>query len=67
MLHVFSGMLLDELNTLNNIFKNLYCRANYTHNGEAKSLNFNIRNFKKFKDKIIYIILNEKPGILKAI
>ena len=60
-------MLLDiRLNTLNKYVKKfVIVEANYTHNGEAKSLNFNIRNFKKFKDKIIYIILNEKPGILK--
>ena len=60
-------MLLDiRLNTLNKYVKKfVIVEANYTHNGEAKSLNFNFKNFEKFKDKIIYIVVNEKPDNLK--
>ena len=40
--------------------------ASYTHNGNKKELNFDINKFKKFKDKIIYIIVDEQPkNILK--
>ena len=32
--------------------------SNKTHQGENKSLNFNIENFKKYKKKIIYTVAN---------
>ena len=33
----------------------LICEANYNHNGTKRDLKFNINNFPKFKEKIIYI------------
>ena len=33
----------------------------YTHKGNKKKQNFNIEDYKKFKDKIIYILINEEP------
>ena len=33
----------------------------YSHSGKKKELNFNINNFKKFKDKIIYIVIENEP------
>ena len=34
---------------------------NYTHSGKPKKLNFNINDYPKFKDKIIYIPVLTKP------
>ena len=46
--------------------KFIIAEATYTHNGTKKKLNFNIQNFQKFKDKIIYIVVDEQPkNILK--
>ena len=49
-------LLLDlRLNTLSKYVKKfIIAEATYTHNGTKKKLNFNIQNFQKFKDKIIY-------------
>ena len=61
-------LLLDiRLNTLNNyVSKFVITEATYTHNGAKKKLKFDIDNFKKFKDKIIYIVVDEQPpNILK--
>ena len=53
-------LLLDlRLNSLNNfIEKFIITEASYTHSGIKKKLNFNINllNFKKFKDKIHFIL-----------
>ncbi len=62
-------MLLDlRLNILNeHVTKFIISEATYTHNGAKKKLNFNINNFKKFKDKIDYIIVDKEPPNLKII
>jgi len=40
--------------------------ATYTHNGNAKKLNFDIKKYSKFKDKIIYIVVeNQPPDLFK--
>ena len=56
-------MLLDlRLNVLNNYVKKfVITEATYTHNGSKKKLNFDINNFKKFKDKIDYIVIDKPP------
>ena len=56
-------LLLDiRLNSLNKFVKKfIIAEATYTHNGTKKKLNFNIQNFQKFKDKIIYIVVEEQP------
>ena len=56
-------LLLDlRLNTLNKYVKKfVISEATYTHNGDEKKLRFNINNFQKFKDKINYIVVDEKP------
>ena len=57
-------LLLDlRLNVLNNFVKKfIISEATYTHNGSKKKLNFNINNFKKFKDKIDYIVVDKHPS-----
>ena len=56
-------LLLDiRLNTLNKFVKKfVITEATYTHNGNKKELRFNINKFKKFKDKIIYLIVDRQP------
>ena len=56
-------LLLDlRLNILNNyVSKFVITEATYTHNGAKKKLNFDINNFKKFKDKIKYIVIDDEP------
>ena len=56
-------MLLDlRLNILDKFVKKfVISEARYTHKGSKKKLNFNINNFQKFKDKIIYIVVDQEP------
>ena len=56
-------LLLDlRLNTLDEYVKKfVITEATYTHNGNKKNLNFDINNFKKFKDKIEYIVVDKQP------
>ena len=44
----------------------LFVESNFSHSGKKKKLNFNINNFKKFKNKIIYISIDELPSNLKS-
>ncbi len=56
-------MLLDlRLNIMDKyIDKFVITEATYMHNGKPKKLNFDINKFPKFKDKIIYIIVDKSP------
>ena len=56
-------MLLDlRLNILNeHVDKFVITEATYMHNGKPKKLNFDIKNYAKFKDKIIYIVVENQP------
>ena len=61
-------MVLDvRLNCLNEyVDKFVIIEAEYNHKGEKRKPKFDIKNFKKFKDKIIYLLINEKiPGMYK--
>jgi len=62
-------MLLDlRLNVLNNfVDKFVITEATYTHNGEPKKLIFDINKFSRFKDKIIYIVVDKDPPDLYKI
>lgn len=62
-------LLLDvRLSTLNKyVNKFIISESRYTHNGSKKKLNFDISKFSKYKEKIIYIVVeNEPPNILKV-
>ena len=56
-------LLLDiRLNSLDKFVKKfVITEATYTHNGNKKKLRFDINKFKKFKDKIIYLIVDKQP------
>tara|TARA_B100000035_G_scaffold284161_1_gene266902 strand:- start:2530 stop:3399 length:870 start_codon:yes stop_codon:yes gene_type:complete len=57
-------LLLDlRLNSLDKFVKKfVITEATYTHNGTKKKLNFDINKFKKFKDKITYIVVDQQPN-----
>ena len=61
--------LLDlRLNILDKYVKKfVISEATYTHNGSKKKLNFDINKFKKFQDKIIYIVVENTPSDVKKI
>ena len=56
-------MLLDlRLNVMNKyVDKFVITEATYMHNGKPKKLNFDINKYSKFKDKIIYLVVNTPP------
>tara|TARA_X000000950_G_scaffold287016_1_gene397675 strand:- start:1748 stop:2608 length:861 start_codon:yes stop_codon:yes gene_type:complete len=62
-------LVLDiRLNTLNKYVSFfVICEANFNHNGTKRDFRFNIENFSKFKEKIIYIPLEQQPLNLKTI
>ena len=62
-------MLLDlRLNIMNKyIDKFIITEATYMHSGKPKNLIFNINNFSKFKDKIIYNVVDKQPENLETI
>jgi len=62
-------MVLDiRLNYLNNfVDKFVIIESEYTHSGKKRKLIFNINNYPKFKNKIIYIISREEPKNLSKI
>jgi len=61
-------LMLDlRLNTLNNcVDKFIVAEATKDHTGKDKKLNFDFNNFKKFKDKINYIVVDDLPVNIKS-
>ena len=57
------NMMLDlRLNILNEyVHKFVIVENSYMHSGKKKEPVFNINNFSKFKDKIIYILVDKLP------
>ena len=41
--------------------------SEFFHNGKKRNLKFNINNYPKFKDKIIYIVKNKEPDVVHKI
>ena len=62
-------MMFDlRLNILNEfVDKFVVVESLYTHSGAKKKQNFDIDNYKNFKDKIIYILIDKEPDSLFAI
>ncbi len=60
-------MLLElRLNILNKYVDFfVVVESNFYHNGSPKSFNFNANDFLDFKNKIIYIKVDQKPSELK--
>ena len=62
-------MLLEvRLNILNQyIDKFIIVESTFTHSGKKRELVFDIKNFQKFKDKIIYHVVDKKPKGLEEV
>ena len=62
-------LMLDvRFNILNDyVHKFIIVESKYSHSGERKKLNFDINNFKKFKDKIIYLVIEDEPKNIEKI
>tara|TARA_B100002051_G_C16733945_1_gene639980 strand:+ start:1868 stop:2728 length:861 start_codon:yes stop_codon:yes gene_type:complete len=62
-------LLLDlRLNILNNYVKKfVVVESSYLHSGNKKKLNFDIKNFPKFKDKIEYLVLDNQPNEIQEV
>ena len=60
-------LMLDvRFNILNeHVDKFIVAESNFSHSGKKKSLNFNINNFPKFKDKIQYLVIENEPKGIK--
>ena len=58
-------MLEARFNILNDfVDKFVITEAKYSHSGEKKKLNFDFNRFKQFKEKIIYLIVENEPDSL---
>ena len=50
-----------RFNILNNcVEKFIVCESKFDHKGQYKGINFNIENYKDFKDKIIHLVIEEQ-------
>ena len=57
------NMMMDiRFNILNPyVDKFIVCESLYTHSGKKKDINFNIKDYPKFKNKIVHFILKNQP------
>jgi beta-1,4-mannosyl-glycoprotein beta-1,4-N-acetylglucosaminyltransferase len=57
-----------RLNTLNDYVDYfVIVESKFTHKGDYKDLKFNPKKFDKFKDKIIYLVYDEKPQQIEEV
>ena len=55
-------ILETRLNILDKfVDKFVICESTFTHSGKEKKLNFDIKKFQSFKNKIIYLINDSEP------
>ena len=58
-------MLEVRFNILNKyVDKFVVVESKYSHSGQKKKLNFDIKRFNKFKEKIIYMVIDKEPSDL---
>ena len=43
------------------VHKFIVVESKFSHSGKKKRLNFDINNYPKFKDKIIYLVIDHEP------
>ena len=62
-------MVVDvRLNTLNEFVDYfVIVESKFTHKGDQRELKFNHKKFKRFKDKIIYLIFDEEPARIETV
>ena len=44
--------------------KFIVTESTYSHSGKRKNLNFDINNYPKYKDKIVYLVIDKEPDDL---
>ena len=56
-------MMMDvRFNVLDQyVSKFIVVESTFSHSGKKKELNFNIDDYPKFKDKIIYLVIDHEP------
>ena len=61
-------LLEFRLNYLNEFVDNfVIVESTYTHSGRKRKLLFDINKFKKYKNKITYVVVSQEPPGLKKI
>ncbi len=57
-------LMMDvRFNVLNeHVHRFIVSESTVSHSGKPKKLNFNINNYPKFKDKIIYVVIDKEPN-----
>ena len=67
--YIDEDVVLDlRLNYLNKFVDQfIIAEAKFTHSGEKRELLFDINKFKKFKDKITYLIVDQVPNGIENI
>ena len=62
--HLMMDLRFNILNEY--VQKFIVVESRFSHSGKEKKLNFDLNNHKKFKDKIIYLVIDKEPeGIIK--
>ena len=62
---VILDLRLNYLNPYVDFF--VIVESRFTHKGDKRNLKFNIKNFKKFENKIIYLIFDEEPNGIEKV
>ena len=57
-------LMMDvRFNILNEyVHKFIVTESKFSHSGQPKKLNFDINNYPKFKEKIIYLVIDHEPN-----
>ena len=63
--HLMMDLRFNILNEY--VHKFIVCESTFSHSGKKKKLNFDINNYPKFKDKIIYKVIDYEPANLHKI
>ena len=68
-MYFYEEIVLDvRLNVLNEFVDYfVIVESKFTHKGDQRNLKFNIDKFKKFKDKIIYLVFKDPPKEIEVI
>ena len=68
-MYIDEDVVLDlRLNYLNEfVDKFVIVESHYTHSGIKRKLSFDIKNFSKFKEKIIYLTLDHQPPNIQLV
>ena len=58
-------MMSIRFNILNSyVDKFVVCESRYSHSGKEKKINFNIKDYPEFQNKIIHLIVDDEPNNL---